>query len=73
MSGGTAVAAPMTGVVYKLAVQPGAAVAAGDEVVILESMKMHIPVPAPVDGRVQDVRVKEGDFVEEGDILLVLG
>jgi len=48
-------------------------VAAGEEVVILESMKMHIPVAAPVNGQVQEVRVKEGDFVEEGDVLLVLG
>ncbi|MFO7265285.1 MAG: biotin/lipoyl-containing protein [Limnochordales bacterium] len=73
MTGGTQVAAPMTGIVYKLAVSPGAMVAAGEEVVILESMKMHIPVAAPVNGQVQEVRVKEGDFVEEGDVLLVLG
>ena len=70
---GTQVAAPMTGVVYKLAVEAGATVSAGEEVLVLESMKMHVPVAAPVGGQVREIRVKEGDFVEEGDVLLVVG
>ncbi len=73
MTNAVEVAAPMTGVVYKLSVAAGATVAEGDDVVVLESMKMHIPVAAPKSGQVQEVRVKEGDFVQEGDVLFVLG
>ena len=40
---------------------------------VLESMKMEIPVEAPRAGRVAEVRVSEGDAVEEGDVLAVLG
>lgn len=69
----TEVTAPMTGIVHQLNVTPGAAVAEGDAVVVLESMKMHIPVPAPRAGTVQEIRVKEGDFVEEGAVLFVIG
>lgn len=69
----TEVASPMTGVVYKVAVSPGEAVAQGTEVVIIESMKMHVPVPAPAAGTLREVKVKEGDFVEEGAVLFVLG
>ncbi len=69
----TEVTAPMTGIVHQLTVAAGATVAEGDGVVVLESMKMHVPVPAPGPARVQEIRVKEGDFVEEGDVLFVLG
>lgn len=69
----TEVASPMTGVVFKLPVAVGEAVEAGAEVVIIESMKMHVPVPAPRAGTVREVRVNEGDFVEEGAVLFVLG
>lgn len=63
----------MTGIVHQLAVSAGATVAEGDGVIVLESMKMHVPVPAPRAGQVQEIRVKEGDFVQEGDVLFVLG
>ena len=59
----TEVTAPMTGIVYQLPVAAGATVAEGDGVVVLESMKMHVPVTAPKAGQVQEIRVKEGDFV----------
>lgn len=68
----TEIASPMTGVVFKLVAAPGEAVEAGAEVIIIESMKMHVPVPAPQAGTVHEVRVKEGDFVEEGAVLFVL-
>lgn len=68
----TEVTAPMTGVVHQLAVDAGASVAEGDDVVIVESMKMHVPVPAPRAGTVHEFRVKQGEFVEEGAVLFVL-
>lgn len=69
----TEVAAPMTGVVFRLPVAAGETVNEGADVVIIESMKMHVPVPAPKQGTVHEIRVKEGDFVEEGAVLFVLG
>jgi acetyl-CoA carboxylase biotin carboxyl carrier protein len=59
--------------VWQVLVEPGAAVAEGDELVILESMKMEIPVAAPSSGTVSEVRVKPEDQVQEGDVLVVLG
>ena len=44
-----------------------------DVLLILESMKMEIPVEAPCAGRVAEIRVREGDSVEEGDVLAVIG
>ncbi|MBA2738515.1 MAG: biotin/lipoyl-binding carrier protein [Nocardioidaceae bacterium] len=46
---------------------------AGDTVVILESMKMEIPVLTEAGGIVREVRVDEGDVVQEGDVLAVIG
>jgi acetyl-CoA carboxylase biotin carboxyl carrier protein len=67
------VAAPITGRVFKVEVAVGATVAAGAELLVLESMKMEIPVEAPCAGRVAEIRVREGDSVEEGDVLAVIG
>ena len=53
-------------------VEPGAQVAVGDEVALLESMKMEIPVIADTAGTVTAVKVAAGDVVQEGDVLLVL-
>lgn len=53
-------------------VAPGDKVAVGDEVVLLESMKMEIPVLAERPGTVTAVKVASGDVVQEGDVLLVL-
>jgi biotin carboxyl carrier protein len=58
--------------VWKVLVTQGAEVAAGDEVVILESMKMEIPVTSPVAGRVAEVRVAPEDRVDEGQVLVVV-
>lgn len=60
----------MAGIVTKINVTPGERVESGQEVVVLESMKMQIPVASPASGQVKAIHVKEGDFVNEGDPLL---
>ena len=67
------VAAHITGTVWKIECKVGAAVAAGDTLVILESMKMEMPVEAPEGGTVKEIRCKEAQAVNEGDVLVVLG
>ncbi len=67
------VAAHITGTVWKIQVSAGQQVSAGDTLVILESMKMEMPVEAPEGGTVKEVRVKEAQPVNEGDVLIVLG
>lgn len=58
--------------VWKVLVSPGDEVAEGDTLVILESMKMEIPVEAPEAGKVSEVRVVEGGVVQEGDVIAVI-
>ena len=62
----------VTGNVWKVLLETGASVSAGDVIMILESMKMEIPVEAPCAGRIAELRVAEGDSVEEGAILAVI-
>ena len=64
--------AHITGVVFQIPVKPGDAVAAGDPVIVLESMKMEIPVEAPRAGSIEEIRVEEGQTVQEGDTLALL-
>ena len=64
--------AEMVANVLSVAVHPGDEVAVGDTVVLLESMKMEIPVITEAGGRVSAVKVAAGDVVQEGDLLLVL-
>ena len=64
--------AHITGNVWKIEVAVGDTVADGDTVVILESMKMEIPVEAEDDGTVKEIRCEEGQAVSEGDVLVVL-
>lgn len=66
------VSSNMAGVVQEVKVAVGDTVEPGDEVVILESMKMQIPVQSEHGGTVAGVRVKVGDFVNSGDVLLQL-
>ena len=66
------VKAHITGVVFQITAKPGDAVAAGDAVIVLESMKMEIPVEAPRDGKVREIKVAEGQTVQEGDTVAVL-
>jgi acetyl-CoA carboxylase biotin carboxyl carrier protein len=64
--------AHITGTVWKIEVAVGDDVADGDTVVILESMKMEMPVEAEDDGKVAEIRCAEGQSVKEGDVLVVL-
>ncbi|HJM49873.1 MAG TPA: acetyl-CoA carboxylase biotin carboxyl carrier protein subunit [Alphaproteobacteria bacterium] len=62
----------MTGKVWKLNVEVGASVAEDEEIIILESMKMEIPVTAPVAGKLGKFLVGEGDEVAEGQDVAVI-
>jgi acetyl-CoA carboxylase biotin carboxyl carrier protein len=66
------VAAHITGTVWKIEVAVGDRVDEGDTVVILESMKMEMPVEAEDPGTVAEIRCEEGQSVQEGDVLVVL-
>lgn len=66
------VPAHITGTVWKIEKKVGEEVKAGDVLVILESMKMEMPVEAPEDGKVAEIRCKESQAVSEGDVLVVL-
>ena len=64
--------AHITGTVWKIEVKVGDTVEEGDTVVILESMKMEMPVEAEDEGTVAKIVVEEGQSVSEGDPLVVL-
>ena len=66
------VPAHITGVVWKIACEVRDQVAEGDVVVVLESMKMEMPVEAEDGGIVREIRCEEGQAVHEGDTLVVL-
>jgi len=69
----TNVEAHITGTVWKVEVLVGDQVDEGDTLVILESMKMEMPVEAEDPGTVTEIRCEEGQSVQEGDVLVVLG
>jgi acetyl-CoA carboxylase biotin carboxyl carrier protein len=66
------VEAHITGTVWKIECEVGQAIVEGDTVVILESMKMEMPVESEDDGTVKEIACKEGQSVSEGDTLIVL-
>lgn len=66
------IAATMSGTVLQVLVQPGDRVESGQDVVILESMKMEVPVQATEGGTVKEVKVEVGTFVGDGDPLIEL-
>ncbi len=66
------VRAEMVANVWKVLVEPGQAVSEGDELVILESMKMEIPVAAPAAGTVVAVAVEPDQVVQEGELMVEL-
>lgn len=66
------VVAHITGTVWKIECKVGQSVNAGDTLVILESMKMEMPVETTEPGKVKEIRCKEALAVNEGDVLVVL-
>jgi acetyl-CoA carboxylase biotin carboxyl carrier protein len=64
--------AHITGTVWKIECAVGDAISEGDTVVILESMKMEMPVEAEDEGKVKEILCEEGQAVNEGDTLVVL-
>lgn len=67
----TTIKAHITGTVWKVEAKPGDALEEGDSIVILESMKMEIPVEAPEPGKVLEIKVAEGQAIKEGDPIAV--
>ena len=68
----TDIKAHITGTVWKIEKRVGDSVGSGDAVVILESMKMELPVESPVNGKLTELRCAEGQTVEEGAVLAVV-
>ena len=66
------VEANITGTVWKIEVAVGDEITEGDVVVIMESMKMEMPIESEDDGTVAEILVTEGQSVQEGDVLVVL-
>jgi len=66
------VRAEMVANVWKVVASQGDAIADGDTIVILESMKMEIPVLAEAAGTLSELRVSEGQVVQEGDVIAVI-
>jgi acetyl-CoA carboxylase biotin carboxyl carrier protein len=64
--------APMTGKILSIVVHLDDQVNTEDEVVIMDAMKMEIPVYAPEEGTVKEIKVKEGDSVKTDQVLMIL-
>ena len=62
----------VAGTVWKIVARQGAQLAAGDTILVMESMKMEIPIDTPRAGRLVEVRVAEGDVLNEGDVVAVI-
>ena len=68
----TEVKAVMAGNMWKIVVAEGDVVEAGQDVAILESMKMEIPITAKEAGTIKELKVNEGDFINEGDVIAII-
>lgn len=68
----TEVKTEITGKVWKIETSAGDEIAEDDPIMILESMKMEIPVPAPCDGTISEILVAEGDAVTEGQTVAIV-
>lgn len=64
--------APLDGKVFQLKVKPGNTVEEGEEIMVIEAMKMETPIFAPCDGTIREIKVKEEDQVEENDVLAII-
>jgi len=68
----TPVKTPMPGLIIRFDVKVGDKVNAGDNIAILEAMKMEIDLPSPVDGTVKSINLKNGDSVNSDDVLAII-
>lgn len=68
----TEIKAHITGTIWKIPVKAGDAVEEGDTLVIIESMKMEMPIEADDDGKVIEVKAAEGQAVNEGDVIMIV-
>jgi acetyl-CoA carboxylase biotin carboxyl carrier protein len=66
------ITASMAGTVLNVHIAEGQTISEGQEIIVLESMKMEIPVESTFEGEVSEVKVNIGDFVNEGDVLVVI-
>jgi acetyl-CoA carboxylase biotin carboxyl carrier protein len=66
------ITASMAGTVFNILISQGEEIQLGQQVLVLESMKMEIPVESSFAGKVAELKVNIGDFVNEGDVLLVI-
>lgn len=66
------VKASMAGNVWKIVVKVGDSIESGADVAILESMKMEIPIAAEQSGTIKELKVNEGDFINEGDVIAII-
>jgi len=71
-AGSVRVEAQVAGKIWKIVTTPGQALKSGDSIVILESMKMEIPVVAPCDGTLASIELHEGDAVEVGYLIATM-
>lgn len=71
-AGGTEIKSGIAGKVFKVVASAGQAVKAGDTVMVLEAMKMEIPIVAPGDGTIAEIKAAVGDPVETGQVLATL-
>lgn len=66
------VKAEMAGTIVEIEIAAGAKVAKGDQLLLLESMKMEMPILAPCAGQISSFAVEEGEVVQEGQVLVIL-
>lgn len=66
------VKASMAGSVWKIVVNVGDLVEVDQDVAILESMKMEIPIASEKNGTIKEIKVNEGDFINEGDVIATI-
>lgn len=69
----TTIKSPSVGSIAAILVENGASVSPGDELLVLEVMKMQIPIVAPLAGQITAIRVEVQALVQEGDVLLTIG
>ena len=63
----------VAGTIWEILVEPGQAIAAGESLIIVESMKMELGIETPIGGKVSEIKVKKGDQIEEGQVVAIVG